>query len=476
MKKGEIMKSRYPMLILLLLISSLMLGGCTSDTEDEEGVNPGEVFKNTITLQFLQDWGIIVSPIDPVEGFIRFLLLILLFTLVYKGAEMLSLGNNVSIVIGLVVSLITVIFIPSTIILATATTYGTLFSVIIAGLPIALCFFGYFMLKEHIFLRTLLMGITWFVLSEMIPLVEGYYDNLVMDPSVASSYDLVVAKMVVWLGYVEWVVIFLFIINCGMAIAEWSKGHKVGKVTVGDAWRVFKNKYHNGVHRWKTRELNAYLEEEKEMKDLEMVDVAMERASEAVDLVLGKERIESLKERDNITINVVSVVDVTKRALREFQKVKRRTWREEKGYDSLKRGLKQAGKDTARLDAMEADLLVKHGAAVDELKKALALLETPKVADGMRELGRITTSMVTPPLFVYLKATARGAGPSATPGGAPLPSGATAEKAVKDIKAALTGFKPLLKTVRDAEKEVMTMWNGILLESKDIRKSAGIEE
>ncbi|MBI2665217.1 hypothetical protein HYX12_01180, partial [Candidatus Woesearchaeota archaeon] len=243
-----------------------------------------------------------------------FLLLILLLTLVYKGAEMLSLGNNVSIVIGLVVSLITVIFIPSTIILATATTYGTLFSVIIAGLPIALCFFGYFMLKEHIFLRTLLMGITWFVLSEMIPLVEGYYDNLVMDPSVASSYDLVVAKMVVWLGYVEWVVIFLFIINCGMAIAEWSKGHKVGKVTVGDAWRVFKNKYHNGVHRWKTRELNAYLEEEKEMKDLEMVDVAMERASEAVDLVLGKERIESLKERDNITINVVSVVDVTKRA------------------------------------------------------------------------------------------------------------------------------------------------------------------
>ncbi|MBI2665216.1 hypothetical protein HYX12_01175 [Candidatus Woesearchaeota archaeon] len=107
--------------------------------------------------------------------------------------------------------------------------------------------------------------------------------------------------------------------------------------------------------------------------------------------------------------------------------------------------MKQAGKDTARLDAMEADLLVKHGAAVDELKKALALLETPKVADGMRELGR-------------------------------MPSGATAEKAVKDIKAALTGFKPLLKTVRDAEKEVMTMWNGILLESKDIRKSAGIEE
>src|SRR3989344_8756597 len=153
-------------LLSLLVLSSLVFSGCSSTAE---GSSPSaqDIFTNVITLGFLKDFGILKAPIDPIEGFTRVLLLILLFAILFKGAELLKLGRNVAIVIAAVFALLTTVFIPGTILLTIGASYGTVFSVILAGLPIGLCFAAYFFLKDLHWIKVLIMGLLWWVLSQM---------------------------------------------------------------------------------------------------------------------------------------------------------------------------------------------------------------------------------------------------------------------------------------------------------------------
>jgi hypothetical protein len=78
-------------------------------------------------------------------GFIRILLSIIVFTLIYLGLSMIPhMPRNISIVIGIVLAILTAIFTPCVVLMAFGETYAVIFALIIIGGPIigilALCF------------------------------------------------------------------------------------------------------------------------------------------------------------------------------------------------------------------------------------------------------------------------------------------------------------------------------------------------
>src|SRR3989338_9298557 len=188
----------FSLLLMSSLLSSFVMAAETAG---------GKVFTKIITLEYLQEWGITKASIDPIEGFTRFLLLILLFALLFKGAELLKLGTNISIVIALAISLITVIFIPGTVLLAVGTSYGTLFSLIILAVPIGLILLGYFLLKEHPWLRVIMMGLVWYLLSQMWRYIQTWTG------SATAAYATVIHTIANLIGWVEIVVAVFFFIN-----------------------------------------------------------------------------------------------------------------------------------------------------------------------------------------------------------------------------------------------------------------------
>ncbi|MBU0460246.1 MAG: hypothetical protein KJ597_04360 [Nanoarchaeota archaeon] len=178
-------------LIFVVLLSSFALGAV------------GDVVQDIFTLGFLSDVG--VGEIDAMEGFIRFLLLIMIFALLFKAAELLKLGKNISIVIAGCISLISAIFVPGTILVAAATSYGTIVSFLILGLPIAFGLFGYFMLKDNHWIRFVVVALTTFVLIQM----ENHMDNLAS--GVTASYMANVMDTVD--TYIWWVIAVMIVLG-----------------------------------------------------------------------------------------------------------------------------------------------------------------------------------------------------------------------------------------------------------------------
>ena len=129
-------------------------------------VQPWDTIKSIVTLDFMSQIGF-QATLDPLEGIIRFFLLITLFTIFFKGAELLKLGTNASMVIAAAISIISTIFIPGTVLVAAGASYGTIISVFLLGLPIAIMVGGWFLLKEHHWVRVGIMVLTLWVLYQM---------------------------------------------------------------------------------------------------------------------------------------------------------------------------------------------------------------------------------------------------------------------------------------------------------------------
>lgn len=126
---------------------------------------PWDTIRNILTLDFLNNIGI-SSTGESMEGFIRLLLLITLFAVFFVASErVLKFGKNISVVIALTISLISTVLIPGTLLLAAATSYSTIVSVIILGLPVLVGLFVYFTLTEN----------PWIRIGILIPLIYGMH-------------------------------------------------------------------------------------------------------------------------------------------------------------------------------------------------------------------------------------------------------------------------------------------------------------
>ena len=80
-------------LFAIFLLVMLVVAGCGTSSSGSS-TPPSQIFQNVVTLSFLKDLGILTNPIDPIEGFTRFLLLILLFAILFLKEALEKVKNK----------------------------------------------------------------------------------------------------------------------------------------------------------------------------------------------------------------------------------------------------------------------------------------------------------------------------------------------------------------------------------------------
>jgi len=147
-----------------LILLGLLLGAMALPTV--QAAEPWDTIKQVVTLEpLMRILGF--SALNPLEGLVRMLILVVLFAVFFAGAEMLKLGKNISITIAAVFALISAIFIPGSVILAIGAGYGTLISVLLLGVPVVILAGAFFWLKDSPKSRLLVMILMVWVLYQM---------------------------------------------------------------------------------------------------------------------------------------------------------------------------------------------------------------------------------------------------------------------------------------------------------------------
>ncbi|HLD39829.1 MAG TPA: hypothetical protein VJB13_01685 [Candidatus Nanoarchaeia archaeon] len=126
--------------VIGVLVIFLFLVSCAPSPGPSKGV--WDTILNIGSLEFLCRGGITASGCDFVGGLIslmRVLIGIVIFALLYMGASAvpgLSNNRNIAITVSLILAIISVIFIPSEVLVGIGAAYSLLFSVILIGAPI----------------------------------------------------------------------------------------------------------------------------------------------------------------------------------------------------------------------------------------------------------------------------------------------------------------------------------------------------
>ncbi len=122
------MIKKSSVVIFSLLLLGLLLVSCTSS-------GPSKSFKDWVydigTLQFLG----VTSGENTLIGFLRILIAVLIFVILYEVAH-LFLTPNVSIAVSAILAIGSAIFIPGEILAGIFGAYATLFSLILIGAPV----------------------------------------------------------------------------------------------------------------------------------------------------------------------------------------------------------------------------------------------------------------------------------------------------------------------------------------------------
>ena len=375
-------KYRYLNFILLM---SIMASSALAEAS--------EVFQNIITLGWLSDLGV-GSTIDPLEGFVRILVGIALFAILFALSQKLdAIGKNVAIVISLVITLITMIFIPASVLLAAATSYATIFSVIILALPLGIGFWVYFMMGENLWIRGFIMGVLWFVLDEM----KDHLNNLAQGAGGAFGAS-IGGTLDTYLGWVYWVVVGLFVWNIFQAFTSLATGHSHDKMDSAKTGKTLVNWATNWKRKGKTALMNDYVEEEKELKLLDEAKEQLEKLEVLVNDAANAGKINNRADGLNLITSAENVKDKLEDAKKEFRRVKGRTWRQEREFTKIVKELKSKNREVDQLNRLEKDLLMQHEKAInaiapglDKIHDAIKMLnkELPKVPGGLPTLKKL---------------------------------------------------------------------------------------
>lgn len=116
--------------IIGILLIFLFVVSCTPNA----GPSGEEIWEKILWFGTL---GFLGSTEDGLVSFMRILVFILVFALFFLGASMVpGLGRNTAIVIAAVLAIISVIFIPSSVLIGIGAAYATLTAVVLIGAPI----------------------------------------------------------------------------------------------------------------------------------------------------------------------------------------------------------------------------------------------------------------------------------------------------------------------------------------------------
>lgn len=440
----------------LFLMLSLMLSALSAHFV--AAAQPWDTVTNIITLQFMTNLGF-SSIVDPFEGLIRFLLLIMLFSVLFKGAELLKLGKNVSIVLASVISIISVIFIPGTILIAAAASYATLVSVVILGIPILLMGFLYFFMKDHPWIRVAIMAILFFVLKGM----ESQLGLLGAGAGLTSRHFAgIITTVSDYIIYVLFLVGALGVISLIQAISSVASGRPASEMDVMGTASHWWNKFQSNARRQQTAAMNQYVEDRKEMELLENAGDTLNRAKVAVEAVHGTQEFKSFGEKDTIVKLTEKIKNVLENARNEMRRVKSRTARTQRRFHTAiaelkkrKGELRGKEKDVERLEALESNILLKHKEVETRIAGALAAYAS-KVVGPLSAINR------------DVHAYAIGAAPTW-----PLTVAGTLKTAVNALSTALSNGQDLdndIKAAEAAEREALSDMNGATVEVQELLK------
>jgi hypothetical protein len=448
MKKGMIILSL--LLLMSMLLSSSGLAAPLSGTSGTS-TQAATVFTKIVTFGWLTDLGITTATVDPIEGFTRFLLFLVLCLLLFKGAKAVGMGDGISIAITIVFSLLTTIFIPGTILLAAATSYGTVFSVIMLGIPLGLIVGSYFLLKEYHFIRAGLAALLWFVTNEMQAHMTAWITT--------AHYGTVVTSVVGLLDWVVYAAIAFMVLSLLQGASSLFSGRPSEEMDVKGTASHWWNKLKSKERRQKTSDMNQYLEDRKEMERIETSGDSLQDAKTLVAAVDGAKQISSAKEGTKVEKAVKKVKGDLDKAQKELRKVRSRTRRQQRRFhnamDQLKKRrkeLKDKEKDIETLELLEDNVLRKHKEVATEIKNALSAYNG-SLSKNVGDFSTIVSALATWP---HTFAASDSLGSAVTNMAADL----------KDDGAIDKGIKAAEKAEREALKDM----SGALVEVQELLK------
>ena len=113
-------------MVVFLLLLVLMLGSCDNNTQTQGGLSWNSIvsiLEDVGTLRFL-GMGDSTPQYAPLFGLLRLLVGILVFALLFEGSRVVGLSRNVSITICIILAILSVVLIPTTILVTISSSYG----------------------------------------------------------------------------------------------------------------------------------------------------------------------------------------------------------------------------------------------------------------------------------------------------------------------------------------------------------------
>ncbi len=111
-----------------LLLLSMFLVSC-----QQAGISGSEIFNKIIWFGSL---GFLGASGNPMEGFMRILVVVLIFAIFYELGGLIQLSSNIRTVVSLILAIMSGVFIPGTILAGIGAAYGTLVALFLIGLPV----------------------------------------------------------------------------------------------------------------------------------------------------------------------------------------------------------------------------------------------------------------------------------------------------------------------------------------------------
>jgi len=133
------------MLIFILLFISLFVVSCT--TGPTGSISLKSIFDKIISIGKLDFLG--MTGESAISGFMRIMIFILVFTVLYEASRFLGASDGTRVTISLIISIISCIFIPKTVLIAIGTSYGLIVSLFLIGSVIVGGFFAIFQIPRQ---------------------------------------------------------------------------------------------------------------------------------------------------------------------------------------------------------------------------------------------------------------------------------------------------------------------------------------
>ncbi len=138
------------------------------------------------------------------------------------------------------------------------------------------------------------------------------------------------------------------------------------------------NAIKKGTGRYKTRLLNEYVQEQRETTNLGEAVKAAKEALAVVEKFRSAKELKNEGEQKELVDAVEKVEEHLKAVKRQYRRVNRATWRQERAIEPIIKKWGEAGKDTKNLMALENNLLRKHKEALAEVDKVVHQYEQLK--------------------------------------------------------------------------------------------------